>query len=291
MQMPDTTILSKAEQQDVAQLLDFVRSHGPLLVLTGAGCSTHSGLGDYRDRHGQWKRQQPMTGQRFLGDETARKRYWARSALGWPVFQAAQPNAAHHGIRALQVNGLIQQLVTQNVDGLHQRAGSTNVIDLHGRLDSVSCTQCQHSLPRDQFQEQLLDANPLLTQLSATAAPDGDADLTDIDFDQLMIPACLSCGTGIVKPDVVFFGENVPREMVAAVTDQLARSRALLVVGSSLMVYSGFRFCRRAAEVGIPIAIVNQGVTRADTMAHYKWDLECGSAMHNLASNLATTPG
>ena len=268
------------------QLLAFVRSHAPMLVLTGAGCSTQSGLGDYRDRQGHWKRQQPMTGQRFLADESARKRYWARSALGWPLFQAARPNRAHHGIRALQENGLVQQLVTQNVDGLHQRSGSTDVIDLHGRLDSVSCTSCGHSQSRNDFQQVLLADNPVLSRLSATAAPDGDADLEEINFDVLSIPHCPACHVGIVKPDVVFFGENVPRETVATITDQLTRSKALFVVGSSLMVYSGFRFCRRAAEAGIPIVIVNQGVTRADDLATHKWEMDCGDAMQWLADGM-----
>lgn len=269
----------------LSQLLSFAATNAPLLVLTGAGCSTRSGLGDYRDRQGQWKRQQPMTGQRFMADESARKRYWARSALGWPLFQAAQPNDAHHGLASLQTSGLIQQLVTQNVDGLHQRAGSANVIDLHGRLDSVSCTRCSHNQHRDDFQRQLMAANPQLATLSAAAAPDGDADITETNFDALHIPGCPACQTGIVKPDVVFFGENVPRETVATITEQLMQSKGLLVVGSSLMVYSGFRFCRRASDADIPIALVNQGVTRADDLATLKCNVECGVAMTRLAQH------
>ena len=268
-------------------LANFLDQHPRLMVLTGAGCSTASGLGDYRDKSGQWKRKQPITGQLFIASEPARKRYWARSFVGWPGFSKAQPGAAHHALQVLEQSGHIDLLVTQNVDELHQKAGHQNVIDLHGVLASVSCIACGHKLHRDQFQLQLGDNNPWLKDLSADHAPDGDADLELDSLASMLIPECESCG-GILKPDVVFFGETVPKTTVALAMEAIARADALLVAGSSLMVYSGFRFCREAQRLEKPIAIVNDGLTRADELASLKVEGDCGARLAALAGNASS---
>jgi len=265
----------------------FVREHPALFVLGGAGCSTASGLGDYRDREGRWKRRQPITGQSFLGDPLARARYWARSAVGWPAFDSARPGASHHALARLQRSGHARHLVTQNVDGLHQRAGHEDVVELHGTLATVSCVGCAHTLARAVFQERLLAANPWFERLDAAHAPDGDADLELADPDQVAVPGCPRCG-GLLKPDVVFFGENVPRPTVEQAFAALAASDALLVAGSSLMVFSGFRFCRDAAARGQPIVIVNDGRTRADDLATLKIGGDCGTRLARLADRLAS---
>ena len=192
----------------IQSLGDYIQPDLPCLVLSGAGCSTGSGLGDYRDKHGRWKRPQPMTGQQFLASESSRKRYWARSFTGWPLFNAAKPNACHTALVQMQQLGLTTRLVTQNVDGLHQQAGHREVIDLHGRLDRVLCTDCGLRQARQNFQQQLLRNNPPLADLTAEAAPDGDADLSQTTFDWLRLPACPDCG-GVIKPDVVFFGDTL----------------------------------------------------------------------------------
>jgi len=266
-------------------LADFLQRYPKLMVLTGAGCSTAAGLGDYRDKTGNWKRKQPITGQTFIGNEAARKRYWARSSVGWPSFSKARPTAAHVALRALQCSGHITLLVTQNVDRLHQKAGHENVIDLHGVLASVSCIDCRLSQARDTFQDQLLQANPWLGELSAAHAPDGDADLESDKIDSMVLPACERC-CGILKPDVVFFGETVPKPTVQSAMQGLADADALLVAGSSLMVYSGFRFCREALRLGKPICIVNDGVTRADDSARLKIEGDCGLRLQTLATSL-----
>ncbi len=245
-------------------LREFVAAHEKLFVLTGAGVSTDSGIPDYRDADGQWKRQPPVTFQAFMGDLAVRKRYWARSMLGWSFFVTAQPNAAHRALAELERRGRIEMLLTQNVDGLHQRAGSTRVIDLHGRLDTVRCMDCEAHSDRASLQARLEQANPGWLPRMATVAPDGDADI-EADFSAFAIPACEICG-GTLKPDVVFFGENVPRERVLDAMKHLHASDAVLVVGSSLMVYSGLRFVHAAHKAGKPIAALNLGRTRADEL-------------------------
>lgn len=244
-----------------------------VFVLTGAGCSTASGIPDYRDADGQWKRTPPVTYQAFTGDPLTNARYWARSFVGWPRMAKSQPNAAHRTLAAWQ-DGRLSQLLTQNVDGLHERAGSRDVIDLHGRIDQVVCLQCRTLSSRTTLQERLHDANPDWYGLEAATAPDGDADLEGLDFSRFRVPPCEACG-GMLKPDVVFFGENVPRERYERAVKALGASDALLVVGSSLMVYSGFRFARMAHEAGKPIALLNRGQTRADALADLKLDADC----------------
>ena len=260
-----------------AWISDFER----VFVLTGAGCSTASGIPDYRDAGGQWKRSPPVTYQAFTGDRLTNARYWARSFIGWPSIGQAQPNAAHLALSRWQRDGRLSRLVTQNVDGLHQRAGSEGVIDLHGRLDDVICLACAKRETRAAFQQRLHDGNAEWAQLTAAIAPDGDADLEDQDFVAFRVPTCEKCG-GMLKPDVVFFGENVPRARYEAAAAALTASDAMLVVGSSLMVWSGFRFARLAHAAGIPIALLNRGRTRADDLAALKLDADCVDVLAEL---------
>lgn len=266
-------------------LLAFAERHPRLFVLTGAGVSTESGIPDYRDAQGNWKRPPPVTFQAFMGEEATRKRYWARSMIGWRTMGHAQPGPAHHALAALESQGRVAMLLTQNVDGLHQAAGSRNVIDLHGRIDTVRCMACEHRLPRAEFQAGLLRRNPDWAALDAQAAPDGDADLELRDFSGFDIPPCPVCG-GLLKPDVVFFGESVPRHRVDAAYAALEAADAMLVVGSSLMVYSGFRFVQRAAERGLPVAALNLGRTRADALLSLKVEAPIGPTLERLAGLL-----
>jgi NAD-dependent SIR2 family protein deacetylase len=256
----------------------FIERHPRLFVLTGAGCSTASGIPDYRDANGDWKRARPVMLQQFLSHESTRKRYWARSLAGWQRMSGARPNEAHRALAILERHGRIEQLVTQNVDGLHQAAGSRNVIDLHGRVDVVRCLGCEHRMSREHVQAELVLRNRWFAGLDALAAPDGDADLDGIDFDAFEVPPCELCG-GLLKPDVVFFGENVPKERVGRAMDALRRSDALLIVGSSLMVLSGYRFAQAMAETGKPIAAVNLGRTRADDLLVFKVTERCADAL------------
>jgi len=268
-------------QRDRERLRDFIDAHPRLFVLTGAGCSTDSGIPDYRDTDGGWKRPQPVTYQAFMGAQTTRQRYWARSLVGWRRFGRAQPNATHHAFVRLEQLGRVTTLLTQNVDGLHQAAGQRQVIDLHGRLNEVRCMACEQRLPRDGFQQELVARNPSWATLDAGDAPDGDADLEGRDFSSFDIPPCPDCG-GILKPDVVFFGENVPRERVDAAVTSLNESDGVLVVGSSLMVFSGYRFAAAAARDGKPIAAVNMGRTRADPLLSLKIEQSCASVLDSI---------
>jgi NAD-dependent SIR2 family protein deacetylase len=266
-------------------LARFVRAHPRLLVLTGAGVSTASGIPDYRDAEGQWKRTPPLSHQEFLRSELARRRYWARSLIGWPRVAAARPNAAHRALARLESAGCVHTLLTQNVDGLHQRAGSRGVIELHGSLERVLCLDCGEALPRAAVQRILEAQNPAFLSLPAGLAPDGDADVALADLDDFRVPECLRCG-GLLKPDVVFFGAGVPPARVDAALQALASADALLVVGSSLMVYSGYRFCLAAREMGKPIAAINLGRTRADELLQLKIVAPCAVVLAELARAL-----
>jgi NAD-dependent SIR2 family protein deacetylase len=259
-------------------LQDFVERHRRLFVLTGAGCSTNSGIPDYRDADGNWKRKQPVTYQAFMGDQAARRRYWARSMVGWRRFGRALPNDAHRALARLEAIGRSELILTQNVDRLHQAAGNNRVIDLHGRLDLVRCMGCGQRTARDELQDELVRLNAGWLHLDAAAAPDGDADLAAYDFSTFDVPACRHC-EGVLKPDVVFFGESVPRDFVDAAAAHLKEADGMLIVGSSLMVYSGFRFVQMASRAGLPIAAVNLGRTRADDILALKVEEACESAL------------
>ena len=251
---------------------------GSVLALTGAGVSTDSGIPDYRDERGAWKVREPIQYRDFVASEAVRRRYWARSMLGFPLMSSAAPNDAHHALVHLETRGALSLLVTQNVDGLHRRAGSENVVDLHGRLDQVRCLGCGALTERATLQTELVARNPAFSRENVVVKPDGDAELTDVDYRRFEIPECSACG-GILKPHVVFFGENVPPERVTRAMIALEHARLLLIVGTSLMVYSGFRFARAAARLGVPIAIVNRGVTRADELSALKLEGNVGAIL------------
>ena len=264
-------------------LAAFLDRHPRLFVLTGAGCSTGSGIPDYRDADGQWKRARPVMFADFVGHALTRQRYWARSLVGFRRMRGARPNPAHEALARLEQQGRVWQLLTQNVDGLHQAAGSRNVIDLHGRIDTVRCLGCERRTPRQDLQHELERRNPQFAALEALVAPDGDADLEHQAFTAFDVPSCERCG-GMLKPDVVFFGEGVPPGRVQQAMDALAAADGMLVVGSSLMVYSGFRFVKAMAEAGRPIAAVNMGRTRADDLLAIKVSAPCGDVLTRLVA-------
>lgn len=286
MAIPVTDKARHTEQVQTALLADFLTRYPRVLVLTGAGVSTDSGIPDYRDNQGQWKRQHPIMLQAFVNDIAMRKRYWARSFHGWPLLAQSQPGLAHTALGQLQAAGVVDAIVTQNVDGLHQAGGATEVIDLHGRIDRVVCLGCGAKSSRVEMQHRLDAANPGLQEANAvTAAPDGDADVDNPDWNALAVPACRGCG-GLLKPDVVFFGEGVPAPRVGAIFEKLAHADAVLVVGSSLMVFSGYRFVRMAARNRQPVAALNYGRTRADALFSLKVTQACGPTLQNLVAHL-----
>ena len=262
----------------MADLHDFLHRHARLFVLSGAGVSTASGIPGYRDDDGRWTRRPPVTLQEFLRSPAARQRYWFRSMLGWPLVASASPNEAHRALARLEAARGHTRLVTQNVDGLHQRAGSAEVVELHGTVGRVVCLDCGAGHARADVQQALVRENPGFVEAHATAAPDGDADAEPAAIADFRVPACTGCG-GLLKPDVVFFGENVPRDRLGVAMGALEQADAMLVVGSSLMVYSGYRFCERAAALGKPIAAINRGRTRADHLFELKVEQACGEAL------------
>lgn len=266
----------------VRRLTDWLRAHPRIVVLTGAGCSTASGIPDYRDDAGAWKRKPPVQQRDFVGSHAVRQRYWARSLVGWRHFAGAAPNAAHRALAALEAAGRVTHLITQNVDGLHQQAGSRAVTDLHGRLDSIECLACGTQVPRVAFQAELETHNPDWIRLTAGLAPDGDADLETCDFSHFDVPAC-ACG-GVLKPAVVFFGDTIPAARGAAALAEVRAAEALLVVGSSLMVWSGYRLVREAAERGAPVAALNLGLTRADALLGLKVEAPCAETLAGVAA-------
>ncbi len=266
----------------IHRLAHFIERSRRLLVLTGAGCSTESGIPDYRNAEGSWKRRRPIQLHEFLRSDLARRRYWARSMLGWERVASALPNPGHVALARLERAGLLRWLITQNVDGLHQKAGTRQVLDLHGRLDAVRCLDCGEVQSRAAFQAALLRLNPTWQDLAAGVAPDGDADLEGRDFGTFRVPSCLHCD-GTLKPDVVFFGENVPRARLGQAMGWLEQADALLVAGSSLMVWSGYRFARAASRAGLPLAAVNLGRTRADAELDLRVTGPCGDVLPRVA--------
>lgn len=271
------------------------RHQGPFAVLTGAGLSTGSGIPAYRDRQGQWQHPRPVLHQDFMRSHAVRQRYWARSYVGWPRMGQAAPNPGHGALAGLAARGHVSQLITQNVDGLHQKAGSAAVIELHGGIGRVRCMACHAIYARAQVQGWLASLNQELEGFEDmlegdaphTPAPDGDAHLPDASgLAGFRVPDCPACG-GLLKPDVVFFGDNVPRQRVAQAMDAIDSSAGLLVVGSSLMVYSGYRFAERAHRLGKPLVALNQGVTRGDPLLTDKIEWDCAEVLVQLLQALA----
>ena len=266
---------------DVSPLADLLRGRRTL-VLTGAGCSTESGIPDYRGPETRKRARNPIQHREFVSNAEARQRYWARSTLGWPRFAEARPNEGHRALAKLQAIGAVSALLTQNVDRLHQAAGSTGVVELHGALHEARCLQCGAVEPRSELQGRILESNRDFDRQQVELAPDGDAELSRDAIANFIVPACLACG-GVLKPDVVFFGDSVPREKVEHSFALLDASDALLVVGSSLAVFSGYRFVLRASERGLPIALVNLGESRGDSHAAIRLDARAGEVLPELA--------
>ncbi|MFF3431523.1 NAD-dependent protein deacetylase [Streptomyces sp. NPDC002602] len=258
---------------------------GGVLVLSGAGMSTESGIPDYRGEGGSLSRHTPMTYQDFTTSAAARRRYWARSHLGWRTFGRARPNAGHRAVAAFGRRGLLSGVITQNVDGLHQAAGSEDVVELHGNLGRVVCLSCGASGSRRELALRLEEANAGFEPVAAGLNPDGDADLTDEQVGDFSVVPCTHCG-GILKPDVVFFGETVPPRRVAHCRELVGAAASLLVLGSSLTVMSGLRFVRQAAQAGKPVLIVNRDPTRGDRHAVTRVELPLGTTLTALADRL-----
>lgn len=259
-----------------------------IVALTGAGCSTESGIPDYRGVDTPPRTRPPIQHREFVDHAALRQRYWARSMLGWPRLAGARPNAAHHALAGMERAGVLAGLITQNVDGLHGAAGSREVVELHGAIGRVRCLACGEITRRADLQERLVDANPTWAARAhaAALAPDGDADLPDALVADFAVVTCAACD-GVLMPDVVFFGGNVPRSTLDAAWAAFDRAELLLVVGSSLTVFSGYRFVRRAAERAVPVAIVNRGPTRGDPEATIRVDARAGDALPVLAAALA----
>ena len=257
----------------------------PCVVLSGAGCSTESGIPDYRGPDGSMRERQPIRFQDFMASESARTRYWARSMIGWPRFAGSRPNAAHAALAALEDAGFVRGVITQNVDGLHQAAGSRTVIDLHGRLAEVRCMDCERVTLRDEMQRRMEELNPDFAVGAERYIADGDAELPGGSEQGFQVPSCQSCG-GVLKPHVVFFGENVPKDRLARTWEVFGLGALLLVVGSSLTVFSGRRFVLRAVQEQKPVVVANLGPTRADDVATYKLEERLGSVLPRLAEAL-----
>jgi NAD-dependent SIR2 family protein deacetylase len=258
---------------------------GPVVVLTGAGVSTDSGVPGYRDENGAWMGASPMQFADFMASKAARQRYWARSHVGFARMGNAQPNSAHHALQRLEQAGHVRLLVTQNVDGLHQRAGSRAVLDLHGRLSQVVCTSCGQMWARQWLQETLDERNARWRPSIGALRPDGDAEVEAYDVSAFQLVDCPRC-EGILKPDVVFFGERVPAERHARANAAIEQASLLIVVGSSLMVNSGFRLVRTALHANVPTVVANRGVTRADNTALLKLEGNVGALLQGLCAEL-----
>jgi NAD-dependent SIR2 family protein deacetylase len=262
--------------EQLAELLDS----GEVCVLSGAGLSTESGIPDYRGPSGALRARLPMTIAEFRGSRAARQRYWARAHIGWRRISAAQPNPGHRAVAGLQHAGLVCGIITQNVDGLHQSAGARDVIELHGTLGRVVCMECGARSAREALDERLRAANPDLNwDMTATSNPDGDVELDDERIARFRLVGCEFCGSDLLKPDVVFFGESVPAPRVRRCFELVDDAASLLVLGSSLTVWSGLRFVPRAQEKRIPVAIVNRGATRGDPLAELKIDATLGELL------------
>jgi NAD-dependent SIR2 family protein deacetylase len=276
--VPTTQPTTDVAFDALAELLD----DGDVVVLSGAGMSTDSGIPDYRGASGSLRRHTPMTYQTFTRDPRGRHRYWARSFVGWRQIRGARPNDGHRAVASLQTAGVVGPVITQNVDGLHQAGGASDVVELHGGLDRTVCLNCGDLADRAELDVRLRAANPTFGPRVDEVNPDGDVELPEELLDEFVMVGCLACGEGPLKPDVVFFGETVPRDRVERCFDLVDRAGSLLVLGSSLTVMSGYRFVLRAAKLGIPVAIVNVGPTRGDAKADVRVDAPLGTVLPEL---------
>ena len=278
---------SLEHQNDHLDTLHRAMAERRFLVLTGAGISTSSGIPDYRDSEGVRRGKAPMMYQEFFATAQARRRYWARAMLGWPRVRIAQPNPAHRALATLQQRQRISGLITQNVDTLHDQAGSHDVIELHGSLHRVLCLDCQQRTPRDVIQQRMEHENPYLAGVDAVQAPDGDTLLDPAFEERFHIPHCPHCNGQRLKPDVVFFGENVAQTTAAKAMAAVAQAEGLLVVGSSLMAYSAFRLCKAMVEQGKPVIAINLGKTRGDELLQVKIEATCERLLPLLVERLS----
>jgi NAD-dependent SIR2 family protein deacetylase len=282
-----TAVEPPAVDQAALDALARLVGDGDVVVLSGAGLSTDSGIPDYRGASGALRRHTPMTYQTFLRDPRGRHRYWARSFVGWRQIRAARPNAGHRAVADLQDAGLVTAVITQNVDGLHQAAGARDVVELHGGLDRTICLACGDVADRGELDRRLRVVNPDFGPHVDEVNPDGDVELPEDLLDGFVMVDCLACGGGPLKPDVVFFGETVPRDRVDDCFARVEQAGALLVLGSSLTVMSGYRFVLRAEKLGIPVGLVNLGVTRGDAKVDVRLDAPLGTVLPQLVRRLA----
>lgn len=282
--MPESA-LQEVHANVTGELAAILRDGGRIVAITGAGISTDSGIPDYRDAEGKWKRRAPVQFRDFVEKAAVRRRYWARSMRGWPSFEAARPSASHHALATLEAAGLLGAVITQNVDDLHRRAGSRRLVDLHGRLSRVRCLECGRRSSRALLQQTLMALNTGFESRTAGLAPDGDADLVDADYAAFKVPPCTHCG-GMLKPDVTFYGETIPPERTRRAEAAVAAAGAVLVIGSSLMVFSAYRLVRNAARAGIPVFALNLGRTRADELLRDKVIAPAGKAVPHLTRAL-----
>jgi len=272
----------ETDEKDVEKMQEFLHPLKKLLILTGAGISTESGIPDYRSEGvGLYatSTKRPITHKDFMESTKRRQSYWARNFVGWPRWSSFQPNATHLTFASWERLGRVQHVVTQNVDQLHYKAGSKNVIELHGTNSLVKCMSCSYSCPRITFQRRLEEINPNVVTRSKEMRPDGDVELSEEEVAGFSVPNCPKCDTGILKPSVVFFGDNVPKDRVNKVRKEVESSDGVLVVGSSLFVFSGYRFVIQAKELGLPVAILNIGATRADKIVDLKIEAKAGEVL------------
>ncbi|XP_046737786.1 NAD-dependent protein deacylase Sirt4-like [Diprion similis] len=273
-------------EKELSELESFIRNSNKICVLTGAGISTESGIPDYRSEGvGLYARsdRRPVLYKEFCESKETRRRYWARNYVGWPRFSSFIPNSTHKILKNLEDAGKVSYIVTQNVDNLHFKAGSKNVIELHGTAFRVTCLNCDHKISRYDLQKTLQQYNKDMKAEAQMMRPDGDVELSQDQIENFIVASCDNCG-GILKPDIVFFGDNVPRERVDRVKQEVEMADSLLVLGSSLSVFSGLRIILQAVEAKRPIAIVNIGKTRADQYAQIKVAARCGEILPKICS-------
>jgi NAD-dependent SIR2 family protein deacetylase len=280
----ETVLKTALDRAAYERLVELLRG-GNVTVLSGAGLSTESGIPDYRGPDGK-RRVMPMTYGEFVASPANRQRYWARSFVGWRRFAGARPNDGHRAVADVQRLGLVRAIITQNVDGLHQLAGARDILELHGNLNLVRCLNCGETTPRSEVDGRLSEANPHFEVVAGEIRPDGDVVLPDEAVVGFHPPRCLVCWSELVKPDVVFFGESVPKILVEQCFSQVEASSGLVVVGSSLQVMSGYRFVRRAAANDIPVAIVTRGPSRGDDQATIRLHTPLGVTLSRMVQDV-----